>query len=265
MGIGAISDVADATVADASDINQYSAALRQDHVPRNASGIAANDSGSIGQSTLKWLKAHIASGYWTCGDIKPHHSYNGAAPIDNGWFPCDGTIINQTNYDAIHGVGAWTTYIGSSILDGKYAPDLLNGYITGVASTTKDGTASITNIGNTGNTINVDHFHAVSNHTHTETLHNHIWYDSKTASVEDISYDTNGDSVDINGGATVKDAGVFGINSTSGAAEALGDKFTAKNTSSSTGGSTPNTDSKLSGAQDIRPNSLEATYYVRII
>lgn len=61
MGIGNINEIVDGTVADATDLNQYSDALRQDLAPRNTSGVATDSSGSLGQSSLRWLKGWFAS------------------------------------------------------------------------------------------------------------------------------------------------------------------------------------------------------------
>lgn len=132
--------------------------LSADQVPRNTSGVAADLGGSLGQSALRWLKAFIASGYLSPGDIKAHHTYNGATPIGEGWFPCLGGIINQANYDAIFGSGHWATYVGSSPLDGKYAPNLTSRYLVGVSATTQSGSVAITAVGNSGN-VSPGHHH----------------------------------------------------------------------------------------------------------
>lgn len=268
MGTNAISDISDGTGADASDINQITSALRQDHVPRNASGIATANSGNLGQSSLAWLKAYIASGYWTCGDIKPHHSYNGATPIDQGWFPCDGTIVNQTNYDAIHGAGSWATYVISSPIDGKYSPDMVGKYPVGAASTTQDGSVAITSVGNANNTRNLSHTHphshTVNSHTHTDpTGHNHQWHLSNTTN--DFSYDASGSQTIISGatpgtGIAYDSAGNPTLNQ---------DLYTTNSSFGTTSAETPGTDvsgvSGLSTTESIQPESIEATFYIRII
>lgn len=225
MGTNTIATVSDGTVIDASDLNQYKTSLVNDLVPRNTAGAPTDLDGSLGSTTYSWLKAHIESGYWTVGDIKPHHTYNGAAPIGQGWFPCLGGVINETNYNAIHGAGAWATYVVSSALDGKYAPDLASGYLTGASSTTQDGSSSITKVGNTSNQINIQHSHTVNSHTHTiDHVH------------------ANGTTI-TGGGVAVKDAAFAG----------------------SSGGTSPGTDSQLSTTQSIRPESTEVVYYIRII
>jgi len=269
MGVGSIADVSDGTVADASDLNQYSSALRQDNVPRNASGIATDLSGNLGQSSLQWLKAYIAAGYWTIGDIKPHHSYNGAAPIDQGWFPCDGTIISEASYNSLHGAGSWATYVITSALDGKYAPDATSGYLVGVTSTTKDGSIAITNVGNSSNQINVSHSHTVNSHTHSTPSHRHQWYNSTGSFSDDQSYNSSGSAIDFTiPGANNKDnldVGFEGPIAHGADWKGPGVDYYTNNSSGTSGGATPGTNSQLSSSQDIRPNSVEVTYFIRII
>jgi microcystin-dependent protein len=52
------------------------------------------------------------------GSVKMHHTFNGAAPIPRGWLVCDGSIISQTNYDAIHGTGS---YVSDGVVEGPLA------------------------------------------------------------------------------------------------------------------------------------------------
>src|SRR5690606_4246231 len=103
----------------AADLNQFYTALRRDLIPKDVNGDSLNNGGSLGSSTYQWLKAFINSGYWDAGDLKYHMDYSGATPIGQGWYPCDGTTINETNYDALHGAGSWDIYVISSPLDGE--------------------------------------------------------------------------------------------------------------------------------------------------
>lgn len=265
MGTSSLTDAIDATIADVSAVNQYGDALRGDHVPRSGGGIAADIAGSLGQTSLQWLKAHIASGYWSAGDIKPHHTYNGAAPIDQGWFPCDGTIINEANYNSVHGAGSWATYVSSSVLDGKYAPDLVDKYLAGASVTTETGAAPIGTIGNSNNEINLNHAHTVSDHTHDIAAHIHQVYDYVGQTSISSVYDSGGNAVDV----TVIAGGGGGrhivATGTSGPDVLSRDMYTTEKALSATGGATPGTDAQLSGAQGIRPETIEVIYYIRII
>lgn len=56
MGSNTLSDKSDGDVINVADVNQYNTALKQDHVPRNASGAATDEGGSLGTSALRWLK-----------------------------------------------------------------------------------------------------------------------------------------------------------------------------------------------------------------
>lgn len=247
MGSNTISTISDGTTGTASQVNQYKTALAGNIVPRNTSGAATDIFGTMGESGYKWLKAFIASGYWTLGDIKPHHTYNGAAPIDQGWYPCDGTIINETNYNTVHGAGSWDIYIISSGLDGKYAPNLVNKYLVGKTSTTQDGTSGITSVGNSSNQVDLEHTHTISDH-------NHQWYQYNSGTFDE-SYNSSGTEVSMPVGTADSGGHIKKSFDTSG--NSIGDLYTS-NTSITPGNS-------LSTAQSIQPESIEVIYYIRII
>lgn len=59
MGTNSLSSDTDGGIASASDINQYKEAIQGDLVPRNASGVATDEAGSIGTSLLAWLTGYI--------------------------------------------------------------------------------------------------------------------------------------------------------------------------------------------------------------
>jgi hypothetical protein len=227
--------------------------LTNDIVPRNASGVATTIEGSIGTSALKWLKAHIASGYWDVGDIKPHHTYNGVAAVGQGWYPCDGTIINEANYNSVHGAGSWDTYVVASVLDGKYAPDMTGKYLVGSSSTTETGTSGINSVGASGNQLNLAHAHS----------HNHIWYAHDTNTITgDYTYNSSGVQTDLEGVLVSKTAAAG--NDVQTLQPIITNNATINNV---LGTSYTNLDatSNLSSTQSIQPSSIEVIYYIRII
>ena len=234
MGTGTLTTAIDGTVIPADHHNELTSAIEGDFVPRNVSGVATTIAGEMGTSSLQWLRANIAAGYWDVGDIKSHHSYNGAAAVSQGWFPCDGTIINETNYNTVHGAGSWDTYISSSPLDGKYAPNFTGKYPVGAASTTQDGSIAITSVGNASHQVNLQHDHNMQ-HTHT-MVHTHPI--------------TTGTANDDGGSPTI--------------ATAPANTGAASNSTTSTT-SSPNTSTGLSTTENIQPESIETIYYVRII
>jgi hypothetical protein len=67
MGSGSLTTETDGDTASASDVNQYKSALLEDIVPRNSSGVATDQSGSLGTSALRWLNAYIAK--WIIGTV----------------------------------------------------------------------------------------------------------------------------------------------------------------------------------------------------
>ena len=231
---------------DENDLNQFNQALSGEFSPRNNAGVVSNISGSLGMEQLRFLKASIAKGYWGPGDIKAHHSYNGVASISNGWYPCDGSIVNESNYNDIHGAGAWDTFIGTSVFDGKYTPNLNGKYISGTTATTEDGSGAISTVGNSSSQIDLTH-------THTGIEHNHNWY------VPGIG---SGASAIV--GTSV--SGNEGTFNSSGSSINIPVSGTGPlNAYCYTSNSNPSTTSSGSATQDIRPDSIEVTFYMRII
>lgn len=220
----------------------FNSALDGDLVPRT-SGVATTLAGMLGTAALAWKRAHITTGYWKLGDIKAHHSYNGAFPAGEGWMLCDGRQITVATYEAEHGVGTWATYIGSTAASGLYLPvGTGSTFLCGVAQTTQTGSSAVAQIG--ANTINLTHSHGVA-------AHDHLMY-------------TDGGS---------------GANGTDGAGAALvgspvNDSFqqlaiggisrrvvgTLRTNSSSL-----QTSAVLSAAQAIIPKATEVEFYMRII
>lgn len=59
MGTNNLNADSDGNIADAADVNQYRTALNGDLVPRNSSGVATDEAGSIGTAALRWLNAYF--------------------------------------------------------------------------------------------------------------------------------------------------------------------------------------------------------------
>lgn len=246
-----------------SHVNQYFQAFSQNVVPRNSSGVATSNAGELGTSSIPWKKASITTGYWSAGDIKCKHTYNGLLPIGQGWMRMDGDIVNQANYDAEHGAGSWATYIGASSLDGKFLPNMdlsgSGGYISARNTTTQDGSVAITSVGNTNHTVNLQHNHVVVGGR---------WYDFSAfdtgSGVRNIeSGNVSGGILQfINGGANTGNAAdrhgiIYG--QCSGVAAPLtclaADAYVQSTTSNNS----------LSPTQSIKPQSIEFVCYMRII
>lgn len=61
MGTNSLETKSANEVVSTDSVNQYKTALSEDHVPRNASGVATDESGSIGTSAFRWLKGWFTS------------------------------------------------------------------------------------------------------------------------------------------------------------------------------------------------------------
>jgi len=251
MGTDPITAASDGTVIPAADHNSLRSAFLEDLVPRNTSGIATTLAGDLGTSSLEFLKAHIASGYFFAGQILPMHTYNGVATPGHGWMLCDGRIINETNYDAEFSSTDWDTYIISSILDGKYLPNLTgNKYLSGKSATAQTGASPITEVGLASNQ------QSVPNHTHTINAHKHKWYEANDVNTTDQSWDTGGSLTNItqNSKAALK----LGIEAHGGSSNSPQDLWTENTSTGPTGSDGAETFS-------IQPRSVEVVYYMRII
>ena len=234
-----------------SHVNQYFQAFAQTIVPRNSSGVATDDGGDLGSSSVSWKNAHIKTGYWDAGDIKCHHTYNGLLTVSQGWMQMDGSIVNETNYDAEHSAGDWDTYIVSSLLDGKFLPDISDRHLIAKALTTKDGSVGIAPVGNAGSTINIQH-------SHTVTFTPRQWYNHE-ASASHQSFNSAGTPVNITPGGTGGGSrqGISVVDCSVSAC--LASDFYTDDLP------LPTNSTELSAAQDIAPDAIEFVCYMRII
>lgn len=174
------------------------------------------------------------------GNTKLHHTFNGAAPVGRGYMICNGDIINSTNYDAIHGSGAYTRdNVASSPLIGKYLPNMVDKFAVGAAATAQTGGSAITSVGLTG-------------HTLITATHSHKWLNTvASAAASDQSYDSAGTATNFSNTGYLKNAGTWSV---------------ALNNAGGT--RSPNieyTDKAGSLSQSIKPESIEMLYIIKVI
>lgn len=254
MGTGSFTNQNDGEVAEAAAVQQVIDSLKGDLVPRNASGVATANAGEVGTETYPMKKANVTTGYLFAGLILPMHTYNGLLTPGQGWYPCDGTIINETNYDAIHGAGSWDEFIVSSLLDGKYTANLSAKYLTGASTTSQTGVGAFTYVGNASNNNNAP------THTHSSPVHNHT-FTSNTGTGNFIVWSSAGTQLNINGEFANPGGGNYGI-SVVNTGNRLASNFSAVYTSNN---SSSNTGSGGGLSMSIRPHSFEVIYYIRIV
>lgn len=102
------------------------------------------------------------------GAIQLFHTYNGLLSLPRGWMICNGDVVNETNYEAIHGASSYTEDgVASSLLLTKNLPDMTNLFAVGSATTTQDGSSAITTVGNTDNEVDINHSHTATGTSHT--------------------------------------------------------------------------------------------------
>lgn len=252
MGTDSIPTRSNNTTIFAEHLNLLRDILIGDLVPRNASGVAEADAGSLGTDSLKFLKAFIESGYWSPGDIKPHYSYLGAVGSGQGWMKCDGRIINETNYDAEFSSGDWAKYVGTSPLDGKYLPNLATRFLKGTNLTTQNGSSPITPEGNNDSKIDLAHTHSVPGLQMTQyssIQHQNYGYNSSGSLV--IGADTT----------ATADGIMMGFDIGTPAPNATG----IPNQSLYTLGGTTGPASNAVSLQSIEPENIAVEFYMRVI
>ena len=187
------------------------------------------------------------------GEIKEMHTFNGLIPIPSGWMILNGDIVNEVNYEAIHGVGTYATDdIASSVLLSKNLPDMIDKYSVAVTATTQDGSIAITSVGNISNQADISH-------THAGASHNHRWLDAGAGSVDDATYNAAGSAIFISANRAGGDASVEGVieEGSSNVNYSLVDYYT-NNASGTTG-------SGGSATQGIQPESIEVIKIMKII
>lgn len=175
------------------------------------------------------------------GEIRAFHSFNGVIPIPRGWMQCNGNVINSTNYDSLHGSGAFASDgISAMLLNGKYTPNLTNRYLIGAATTTAPGSSPIGTTGNSSHQINLSHSHS----------HSHVWH--KYYANNAASQDGQSSSLTVE---TTGSNGSMGI--------ILGPKD-ANTTLDGTSYTDTNSATNLSSTQNIQPESIEVIYIIRV-
>lgn len=167
------------------------------------------------------------------GEVKSFHSFNGAIQVPRGWMKCNGNVINEANYDAIHGSGAFVSDgIAALILNGKYTPNLNNKYLVGSTTTTQTGASAITSVGNTG---------------HTSPGHNHQMYDiGASVAHDDYFYKADG-TLNTSMFFSTKNTGAQHMSATGAAGAAPGyDLYTAN------------------ASDNVQPESIQVIFIIRV-
>jgi hypothetical protein len=168
------------------------------------------------------------------GEIRAFHTYNGIFPIPRRFMKVNGNVVNEANYDAIHGAGAYVTDdIAASLILGRNLPNAEAKYLTGTANTAQTGLAPFTYVGNANNQVNLQH--------------NHQWYDNDQ-DADDDSYNSSGNQVTIDGDLDGD--------------EGSGIQFTTGEDGEYVLDNDYYTDNAGSTTQTIRPHSVEVIYII---
>lgn len=198
------------------------------------------------------------------GEVRMFHTFAAAVSVPRGWLRLIGIVVNETNYDAQHGSGAYATDgVASSALLNKTLPDMQDRYAVGAAGTSQDGSTTISAVGNTDHLVNLAHSHTVDSHTHTLPNHVHQWYDFTGSGTTGNSYNSSGASQAIGVSGSSSGSHLAGENAAGTIIAA--DQYVAAAGSGITGGGSPGTDSQLSATFDVQPESVEFVYIIKVV
>lgn len=104
------------------------------------------------------------------GAIKLFHTYNSLLSVPRGFMICNGDVVNQTNYEDIHGAGTYSAdQVSGSLLLSKHLPNFVGVFAVGASTTTQDGSTAITTTGNTNSEVDIAHSHSSTGTDHTHS------------------------------------------------------------------------------------------------
>jgi len=144
-------------------LNNFRDVLSGNFIGRYLNGEVRADYARLGNQTYKWKRANIYIGHLQLGSVLPFYDYAGVFAVPQGWMLCDGSIINETNYDSQHNTGDWDEYIVSTALSGKYLPNMNAKFIASTGDSLATGAAPIASVGS--HTFNASHDHTGSTNT----------------------------------------------------------------------------------------------------
>lgn len=176
MGSGTLSTRANAQVIDQTWFNQFLLAFVQDLIPRNSSGVATDQAGSLGSASLRFLNAYVMSMYLMDGShyikqIAPSGLSNnitiqwpGALPGQTNVMTMTAAgVISSVTWDAVgqamtsvgaNAIAASTTRTtGTSVGIGGVAVSGASGVFTTVSATYVDVTNLLVQITTSGRPV----------------------------------------------------------------------------------------------------------------
>ena len=161
MSDNTINTAVDGTIIQAADVNQYKTALGGDIVPRNVSGVATDQAGSLGTSLLTWLqgwfqkvfspKIIVGTTEDTSPDIRStssdirYRTHN----LKKHYFEVDGNIKTVIDNDGLEGgyIKA-SSIVNASITDGTIGVEKLanRNFATGAVSSAGGGSGTAASV-----------------------------------------------------------------------------------------------------------------------
>jgi hypothetical protein len=189
------------------------------------------------------------------GEIRMFHTFNNTISIPRGWMKLNGNVVNQANYDALHGAGAFVQdNIASSVLFNKTLQDATDKYPIGKSTTPLAHTY-------TGNTN-----HSVTGFSHTHTArHIHQWYEYRAGSSA-RSYNSSGSATTNFEPSDPNDGDSEGISfiDFSPADQISKNCYTRRPQTNSAGDEGTTNTGLTNTTRDLQPHSFDIIYMIRV-
>jgi hypothetical protein len=187
------------------------------------------------------------------GEVRMFHTFGGLIPIPRGWMKLDGSVVNKTSYDALHGAGTFEQdKINSSLFLNRNLPNSLNKFPVGKTGTTQNGTVPHTYFGNANNSKSMAHTHTLNDHIH--QWHQPARGDSK-------SFDEDGNAYAISEGGS--GTPFLGVHSNTARDQVQAHLYTDQYKRDSDGNPIQTSNGTIT-TQNIQPRSFDVIYIIKI-
>lgn len=188
------------------------------------------------------------------GEVRMFHTFGGLIPIPRGWMKLDGSVVNKTSYDALHGAGTFEIdKINSSLFLNRNLPNSVNKFPIGKAGTTQNGSVPHTYFGNANHSKNM-------NHTHTLNDHVHKWH--QPASGDNESFDSSGDPYAISESGNITTP-FMGTHSYTGRDQLQQDLYTDQYLRDDDNNPITSSNGTIA-TQNVQPRSFDTIYIIKI-
>lgn len=193
--------------------------------------------------------------FYYIGEIRMFHTFNNTISVPRGWMILNGNVVNQTNYDNLHGPGAFVQdNVASSVLFNKTLQDATDKYPIGKATTPLAHSY----------TGNVNHTVTGFSHTHT-ARHIHQWYEYRPTSSA-RSFNSSGNATVLTGSPPADGNSEGFLFMDFNPTQQLSKNCYTRRPQNDSAGNEGTTSTGLTNtARDLQPHSFDIIYMIRVV